>query len=48
MPTVDPAVAAYMRLGFAPWPRETEPQEKWDQVLENMAVWRERGRRPRA
>jgi putative NIF3 family GTP cyclohydrolase 1 type 2/RimJ/RimL family protein N-acetyltransferase len=39
-----PAIAAYMRLGFEPWPREIEPQEKWDRILDNMAVWREHGR----
>ncbi|MBC7236703.1 MAG: hypothetical protein H5T69_12760, partial [Chloroflexi bacterium] len=38
-----PAIATYMRLGFKPWPRETEPQEKWDRILRNMATWRQRG-----
>ena len=42
------AVAAYMRLGFRPWPTERGPQEVWDRVLTDMAAWRRWGApRPR-
>ncbi|NLD72341.1 MAG: GNAT family N-acetyltransferase, partial [Chloroflexi bacterium] len=39
------AIAAYMRLGFQPWPIETAPQEVWDQVLADLEAWRAQRRR---
>lgn len=39
-----PAVATYLRLGFEPWPHEAAPQSLWDQVLADLAIWRQ-GRR---
>ena len=35
-----PAVAAYLRLGFRPWPTETAPQAVWDRVLADLETWR--------
>ena len=40
-----PAIAAYLRLGFAPWPgdgasREAAPQAAWDQVMRDLEEWR--------
>ena len=35
-----PAVAAYLSLGFAPWPVEGASQEVWDRTLADMEVWR--------
>ena len=40
------AVAAYMRLGFRPWPSETGTEQVWKRVLEDLASWRRWGRRP--
>jgi putative NIF3 family GTP cyclohydrolase 1 type 2/RimJ/RimL family protein N-acetyltransferase len=37
------AVAAYMRLGFRPWPTDRAPQEVWDRVLADLAAWRRWG-----
>lgn len=37
------AVAAYMRLGFHPWPTGQAPQETWDHVKADMAAWRQWG-----
>ena len=34
------AIAAYMRLGFQPWPIDTAPQEVWDRVLADLEAWR--------
>jgi len=34
------AVAAYMRLGFRPWPTEAAPQSTWDRILAEMKTWR--------
>ncbi|MFH1086752.1 MAG: Nif3-like dinuclear metal center hexameric protein [Chloroflexota bacterium] len=41
-----PAVAAYLGLGFRPWPTETAPQAVWDRVLADLEMWRRWGRRP--
>jgi mycothiol synthase len=41
-----PAVAAYLGLGFKPWPTEKAPQAVWDQVLADLEAWRRFGRRP--
>jgi len=38
-----PAIAAYMRLGFQPWPNERAPQAHWDKVLADMVAWRKWG-----
>jgi putative NIF3 family GTP cyclohydrolase 1 type 2/GNAT superfamily N-acetyltransferase len=35
-----PAIAAYARLGFRPWPNESAPQEVWDRVLADLKTWR--------
>ncbi|MCD6520738.1 MAG: Nif3-like dinuclear metal center hexameric protein [Anaerolineae bacterium] len=37
-----PAVAAYMRMGFKPWPTESSPQERWDRVLADLERFRKR------
>jgi len=34
------AIAAYLRLGFRPWPTEETPQSVWDRVLEDLEAWR--------
>jgi len=36
-----PAVAAYMRLRFRPWPTDRAPQQVWDRVLADLAAWRQ-------
>jgi mycothiol synthase len=41
-----PAVAAYLRLGFRPWPTEAAPQEVWARVLADLDAWR-KNRDPR-
>lgn len=42
------AVAAYMRLGFEPWPNETATPKVWDTILQDLVAWREWGApRPR-
>lgn len=38
------AVAAYLGLGFRPWPTPEAPQELWDQVLADLEDWRRYGR----
>ena len=38
-----PAIAAYMRMGFRPWPNESAPQEVWDRVLADLKTWRKGG-----
>jgi putative NIF3 family GTP cyclohydrolase 1 type 2 len=35
-----PAVAAYLGLGFRPWPTAQAPQAVWEQVLADLATWR--------
>ena len=35
-----PAIATYLRLGFRPWPTQRYPQERWNQVLADMDLWR--------
>ena len=35
-----PAIAAYMRMGFRPWPDERAPQQVWDRVLADLETWR--------
>jgi len=37
------AVAAYLRLGFEPWPDKTGTQEVWDAVLRDLDAWRQWG-----
>jgi putative NIF3 family GTP cyclohydrolase 1 type 2/RimJ/RimL family protein N-acetyltransferase len=34
------AIAAYLRLGFVPWPTARAPQTVWDEVLRNLDMWR--------
>jgi putative NIF3 family GTP cyclohydrolase 1 type 2/GNAT superfamily N-acetyltransferase len=41
------AVAAYLRLGFVPWPSEDAPQALWDRVLADLEEWRRAGRQGR-
>ena len=38
------AIAAYLRLGFRPWPNAQAPQARWDGILANLARWRQTGR----
>ena len=40
-----PAVAAYLRLGFRPWPTVKAPQSVWDRVLADLETWRAQQRR---
>ena len=40
-----PAVAAYLRVGFQPWPTERGTQEVWERVLSELDSWRKAGRR---
>jgi hypothetical protein len=34
------AVAAYLRLGFEPWPRGPEGEQLWKSTLEALERWR--------
>jgi GNAT superfamily N-acetyltransferase len=38
------AIAAYLRLGFQPWPNERAPQAVWNEILDNLDRWRQAGR----
>jgi mycothiol synthase len=38
------AIAAYLRLGFVPWPTDQAPQAVWDQVLRDLEAWRKKSR----
>ena len=40
-----PAIAAYMRLGFRPWPDERAPQSVWDETLARLEAWRTQTKR---
>ena len=39
-----PAVAAYLRNGFRPWPDDAASQATWDRVLANLDTWRKQGK----
>lgn len=38
------AIAAYLRLGFKPWPTAYAPQAVWDEVLRDLDEWRKSSR----